>query len=247
MTDIAKNVEPTDSSSDSELVVRVIDEDITAYEDIMRRYNQRMFRLARSIVTDDAAAMDVVQNAYIQAFEHISELKNRDALGSWLARIVRNAALMHLRKTRRYETMDDSEVEKVLHLSRPEVQQMRPDRELANTQLRQVLEDCIDELPDAFRAVFMLRAVEQCSVQSVSEILGIKEATVKTRFHRARMLLQGKLVDLSDVAQASVHEFAGHRCDTIVRNVLSRLRKTGKNARRRSSQGGQRSPRTPRG
>ncbi len=223
MIESVRNIELTDRGCDRDLVTRLDDGDFTAYEDIMRRYNQRLFRLARSIVRDDAAAIDVVQNAYIQAFEHYSELKDPDALGGWLAAIVRNAALMHLRRTRRYETMEDSEFEKVLQLNRPERQQMQPDRELANSQLRQVLEDCIDELPDAFRTVFMMRAVEQCSVQSVAEILDIKEATVKTRFHRARKLLQERLQELGDVAHVGVHEFAGHRCDMIVRNVLARL------------------------
>lgn len=225
MTDTAKRVHVTDLDSDRDLLARVLDGDLAAYEGIMRRHNQRLFRLARSIVTVDAEAMDVVQDSYITAYQRLSELENPDALGSWLARIVRNTALMNLRKTRRYQAMDEPDFEKVLHLTRPVQHQMQPDRELANAQLRQVLEDCIDELPDAFRSVFMLRAIEQCSVNSVAEILDIKEATVKTRFHRARLLLQDKLLEFSDAASVGIHEFAGHRCDTIVRNVLNKLRR----------------------
>jgi DHA1 family tetracycline resistance protein-like MFS transporter len=100
----------------------------------------------------------------------------------------------------------------------------QPDRKLANAQLRQLLEQCIDELPDAFRTVFMLRAVEQCSISTTAEILEIQEATVKTRFHRARLLLQKRLLDFSEESGVAVHEFAGHRCDAIVSNVLNRLR-----------------------
>jgi len=224
MTEIAQRDRGADTSLDRDLCARVLNGELSAYEVVMRRYNQRLFRLARSIVTVDAEAMDVVQESYITAYQRLSELENPDALGGWLARIVRNTALMHLRKTRRYQTMDESNFDKVLHLTRPVQQQMRPDRELANAQLRQVLEDCIDELPDVFRSVFMLRAVEQCSVSVVAEILDIKEATVKTRFHRARMLLQEKLLDHGDAASIGIHEFAGHRCDTIVKNVLDRLR-----------------------
>ena len=223
MTEIAQRDRAADAGLDRDLHARALNGDLSAYERIMRRYNQRLFRLARSIVTVDAEAMDVVQESYITAYQHLSELQNPDSLGGWLARIVRNAALMHLRKTRRYQTMDDSDFDKVLHLTRPVQQQMQPDRELANAQLRHILEDCIDELPDAFRSVFMLRAVEQCSVTEVAEVLDIKEATVKTRFHRARMLLQQKLLDYGDAASIGIHEFAGHRCDTIVRNVLERL------------------------
>lgn len=213
------------ADSDRDLIARVLNGELVAYEGIMRRYNQRLFRLARSIVKVDAEAMDVVQDSYIAAYQCLQELENPDALGSWLARIVRNAALMHLRKTRRYQAMDEPDFEKVLHLTRPVQHQMQPDRELANAQLRQVLEVCIDELPDAFRSVFMLRAVEQCSVNEIAEILDIKEATVKTRFHRARTLLQHRLLELSDAASIGIHEFAGCRCDTIVRNVLNQLRR----------------------
>lgn len=225
MTETTQRHLVPDEESDSALIQRVLDGDIEAYEGIMRRYNQRLFRLARSIVTNDAEAMDVVQEAYVRAFEHLADLKQPEALGGWLARIVRNAALMQLRKTRRYQNMEDTEFENVLHLAKPVHQQMRPDRELANAQLRQVLENCIDELPDAFRAVFMLRAVEQCSISTAAEILGIKEATVKTRFHRARVLLQERLLEISDVSAVGVHEFAGERCDSIVRNVLTEVRR----------------------
>jgi len=223
MTETTQRRPVQDEESDGAMLRRVLDGDIAAYEGIMRRYNQRLFRLARSIVTNDAEAMDVVQESYVKAYEHLADLKQPEALGGWLARIVRNAALMHLRKTRRYQNMEDTEFENVLHLAKPVQQQMRPDRELANAQLRQVLEDCIDELPDAFRAVFMLRAVEQCSVNTCAEMLGIKEATVKTRFHRARVLLQERLLEISDVSTIGVHEFAGDRCDSIVKGVLAEI------------------------
>lgn len=224
------------SSPDGHFLARIRGGDLAAYEGIMRHHNQRLFRLARSIVTADAEAMDILQDSYITAYQRLDELRNPDALGNWLARIVRNTALMHLRKNRRYQQMDEPEVESVLNRSRPVEHQEQPDLQLANAQLRKVLEDCIDELPDAFRSVFMLRAVEDCSIRTVAEILDLKEATVKTRFHRARMLLQKRLLEHSDAKSVALHEFAGERCDAIVRNVITALRRSEGASRRLRSQ-----------
>jgi RNA polymerase sigma-70 factor, ECF subfamily len=226
MNEVVEAIEVTASESDQDLLARVLNGELDAYEGIMRRHNQRLFRLARSIVTVDAEAMDVVQESYINAYQRLSELQNPAALGTWLAKIVRNTSLMHLRKNRRYQQMDERDLEKVLHLSRPVQQQEQPDRQLANAQLRQVLENCIDELPDDFRTVFMLRAVEHSSVRTIAEILDIKEATVKSRFHRARMLLKNRLLEYGDTGNIAIHTFAADRCDEIVRNVLRELRQS---------------------
>lgn len=210
--------------SDDVILARVIDGELDAYEGIMRHHNQLLFRIARSIVTDDAEAMDVVQEAFIAAFERLHELNDPAALPAWLARITRNAALMRLRKSRRLHYMDEPEFDNVLNLSTAMKRPDQPEKTLANSQLRQMLEQFIDELPDAFRAVFMLRAIEQCSVATTAELLEIEAATVKTRYHRARLLLQKRMMEYSDSSGVAVHEFAGHRCDTIVCNVLEKLR-----------------------
>lgn len=209
--------------SDEDILPRILDGDIDAYEGIMRHHNQRLFRIARSIVTDDSEAMDVVQETFIRAFQQLGELRDAKALPNWLARITRNAALMRLRKSRRIQYMDEPDFENVLDLSTAIKRPEQPDSKLANVQLGRLLENCIDELPDAFRAVFMLRAIEHCSTETTAEILEIKEATVKTRFHRARLLLQKRLMDYSETAGIAVHEFAGHRCNMIVCNVLREL------------------------
>lgn len=211
--------------SDDVILARVIHGDLDAYEGIMRHHNQRLFRIARSIVTDDAEAMDVVQEAFIVAYERLQELHEPAALPAWLARITRNAALMRLRKSQRLHYMDEPEFDNVLSLSTAIGRPGQPDKALANSQLRQMLEQFIDELPDAFRAVFMLRAIEQCSVATTAQLLEIEAATVKTRYHRARLLLQKRLMEYSDLSGVAVHEFAAGRCDTIVRNVLEKLRR----------------------
>lgn len=220
----ASDVSDNGPDSDCHYLTRVLAGDLDAYAGIMRRHNQRLFRLARSFVSDDSEAMDIVQEAFITAYRRLDTLDNPAALGHWLGRIVRNTALMRLRKNQRYQYMDEPDVEKALSLSEVVQSREQPDHQLANAQLRKVLEDCIDQLPSAFRAVFMLRAVEQCSIHTTAEILELKEATVKTRFHRARTLLQKSLLERCESGSIAVHEFAGHRCDTIVRNVLQQLR-----------------------
>ena len=210
--------------SDDNIVDRVMDGELDAYEGIMRHHNQRLYRIARSIVTDDAEAMDVVQETFIVAFDRLGELRDTAALSTWLSRIARNNALMRLRKNRRLAYMDEPDFDNVLQLSTTVKRPQQPDSALANGQLRRMLEAFIDELPDAFRAVFMLRAVEQCSVATTAEILDVEPATVKTRYHRARLLLQKRLLEYGEAAGVAIHEFAGHRCDTIVCNVLEHLR-----------------------
>jgi len=210
--------------SDGDLVERVLQGDIDAYEGIMRHHNQRLFRIARSIVTDDAEAMDVVQDAFVTAFEKLKELRSPEALPLWLSRIVRNSALMRLRKNRRIEYLDEPDVENVVTLSVDSRRPERPEHRIAQDELRSLLEVSIDRLPAAFRTVFMLRAVEKCSVSETAAVLEINEATVKTRYHRARLLLQDYLMDYSAQAGVPIHEFAGDRCDRVVRFVLGRIK-----------------------
>lgn len=210
--------------SDEQLLARVRAGDLDAYEGIMRHHNQRLYRIARSIVADDAESMDIVQECYVTAYQRLGDLRDPSALATWLARIARNAALMRLRKNRRIRYMDEPDFDNVLSMTAAGQRFSQPDQKLQNIELRKVLEDCIDELPDAFRAVFMLRAIEQCSVRATADILEIAEATVKTRYHRARLLLQKRFMEYSEATGVEVHEFAGHRCDTIVRNVLNLLR-----------------------
>jgi RNA polymerase sigma-70 factor (ECF subfamily) len=208
---------------DDELLSLVRAGNIDAFEGIMRHHNQRLFRIARGIVTDDAEAMDVVQESFVAAFEKLDSLKNAEALPLWLSRIVRNGALMRLRRSRRVDYMDEPEFDNVLSMTAPERSPAQPEARLANSELGRLLEACIDELPLPFRLVFLLRAVQQCSVSETAAILEINESTVKTRLHRARALLQERIMDYSANAGVAVHEFAGHRCDTVVANVLQKL------------------------
>ncbi|EGG99559.1 RNA polymerase sigma-70 factor [gamma proteobacterium IMCC2047] len=164
-----------------------------------------------------------MQEAYIKAFGQLSRLKNANALPGWLSRITRNEALQYRRKNQRNISMAPAEIEPVVELATMKNSDDEPSSELANRQLRQLLEANIDKLPDTFRRVFMLRAIEQCSVRETANILDIPEATVKTRFHRANSLLQQQLQLYMQKTGLSLYEFAGHRCDAVVSGVLDRL------------------------
>lgn len=212
-----------DLDADAALLTQVRNGNIDAYEGIMRRHNQRLFRLARSIVKDDDEAMDIVQEAFIIAFNRMDELSEPRAFVTWVARIAKNESLMRLRRNRRYIQMEDDQLESVVNQSESHGQDSRPDHDLANSQLRRLLEDWIDELPDEFRTVFVLRSIEGCDTRTTAAILEIQEATVKTRLHRARNMMKNSVQNYCDIAGTSVHEFAGHRCDAVVRNVMDRL------------------------
>ena len=214
--------------TDEALIQRINAGDVNAYEGIMRRYNQRLFRVTRGILDNDAEAMDAIQEAYIKAFDQLDTVRDIKALPAWLIRIARNEALQYLRKNKRNvsvdpENFDSGQLEPVLELEVMINTRDQPDSKVANEQLRQLLEANIDKLPPSFREVFILRAIDQSSVRETAEILEIPEATVKTRYFRANALLQKQLSEHIQESNVGLYEFAGHRCDAIVRGVLDRL------------------------
>lgn len=207
----------------SELLSDVLAGQTDAFAEIIRLFNQRMFRIARSIVLDDDEAMDIVQESFIKAYERLGGLNAPGAFGVWLSRIVRNTALMRLRSLRRYLLMDDADLESNLALSAVHPTERMPELELINMQLRRLLEQTIDTLPQPFRVVFVLRAVEECTTAETAAILEINEATVKTRFHRAKRQIRKQILACSEAAGVDAYEFAGARCQTVVYNVMRSL------------------------
>ena len=209
--------------SDQELVVRIIAGDANAYDGIMRRYNQRLFRVTRGILDNDAQAMDAIQETYLKAFSQLTTLKDINALPAWLTSIARREALQYLRRNKRNVSMDPAQMEPVIALAVMMKTDDQPESKMANDQLKSLLESCIDKLPSTFREVFILRSIEQCSVNETANILEISEATVKTRLFRAKALLQQQLSLHIQESNIALYEFAGHRCDAIVQGVLTRL------------------------
>ena len=191
----------------------------------MRRYNTRLFRAARAILKDDAEAEDAVQDAYLDAYRHIGEFRGGSQLGTWLVRIAVNHALMRLRKQKRDRVVVPFAAEAAREDRRdldPEDSTAEPaSTTLLRAEVRRMLERRLDELPVAFRTVFILREVEEMSVEETAEALGIPPATVRTRLFRARALLRSALARDLDVATGDVFGFAGSRCDRIVAAVLA--------------------------
>jgi RNA polymerase sigma-70 factor (ECF subfamily) len=214
--------------TDDELVERIGLRDQVAFEALMRRHNGKLFRVARAIVRDDAEAEDVLQDAYLHAFSHIGDYRGTAQLSTWLTRIVINQALMRLRQQRRDRVVvafgDQPPAE-----SGPTVADVADDRAepppaaTLRAEIRRLLERRIDELPVAFRTVFVLRDVEDMSVQETADALSIPAATVRTRLFRARALLRDALARDMDAATLDVFGFAGERCDRIVGRVLAAL------------------------
>jgi RNA polymerase sigma-70 factor (ECF subfamily) len=204
-------------------------QDARAFEEIMRKHNRMLFRTARAILRDDAEAEDALQEAYVQAYNSMQTFRAESKLSTWLARIVANEALMRLRKeTRRAEIVPIQSTATVQDIEQITDSDMNkaPDAAAERRQMRRVLESQIDALPDTYRTVFMLRAVEELSVEETAAVLDLPAATVRTRFFRARSMLREMLAQKIDVACEDAFSFAGARCDRIVANVLARIRKS---------------------
>jgi len=214
------------------LVERARSGDQIAFELIMRRYNQRLYRLACSIVKNRAEAEDVVQEAYVRAYEKLADFIGPNGFSTWLGRIVINEALGRRRKSGRVISLED--YVRDIKGGDPEQPGQRwtdmvkseepsPERLAANSELGRMLETAITSLPDKFRTVFMLRAIEGLNVLETADLLTIRPETVKTRFHRARQLLQQALGAQCDALMPSMFPLGGLHCDNIVATVLARL------------------------
>lgn len=222
----------SDDWSDIEMARRIAGGDSDAFEVLMRRHNQAMYRTARSILHDDAEAEDAVQDAYLLAYRRIDQFRGDARLSTWLIRIVVNEAIARSRKTSRRENVirldNDAEWRNANTDSpMPTSTTESPERSAMRKQARRLLETKIDQLPAPFRTVFVLRALEEMSVEEVAACLDIPLATVRTRFFRARGLLREALSRELDFAFEEAFSFDGERCDRIVANVMARLRQSG--------------------
>lgn len=215
-------------AAEGTLARRLGEREPAAFEMVIRRHNRRLYRVARSILRDDAEAEDAVQEAYVKALGNIASFRGHASLSTWLTRILINEALGRLRSRR--EKADLAEIEGAGADGpdgvSPQLRRLLddgPERAAARGQLRALLERKIEELPNGFRPVFVLRAVEGLSVEETAAHLGIPEATVKTRFHRARMMLREALDELVGETLKESFPFAGERCDRMTTGVLGRL------------------------
>ena len=201
---------------------------IEAFESLMRKHNGRLFRVARAILKDDAEAEDALQDAYLDAYRHIEDFRGGSQLSTWLTRIVINQALGRLRKQKRERVVvpfgrrrPGKSNDKQLDL--PDEKGESPTNAALRAEVRRMLERRIDELPVAFRTVFVMREVEDMTVEETAACLSIPAATVRSRLFRARALLREALARDMDTATLDVFPFAGQRCDRIVAAVLRRI------------------------
>ena len=203
-----------------DLIAGAIRKDEGAVREIIRRYNQRLYRLARSILRDDSEAEDALQEAYLRAFSQLASFRGEAAFGTWLGRIVLNEALGRRRRCRTsVELIETAEVIPFPHAS----QSIDPERSLAQHEIGKLLEQAIDRLPDDFRAVLIARAVEGLSTKETAALLDLNAKTVKTRLHRARLLVKQALSDRIGSALAETFPFAGLRCARLADSVVARL------------------------
>lgn len=187
---------------------------------LMRRHNGRIYRAARAILRRDDEAEDVMQDAYVRAYEHLDQFRGEARFATWLTPIAVHEALARVRRERRHESLEQRAQEPEQLSSDPPA---TPEAQLLDRELGAHLDRAVDALPDEFRLVFVLRSVEQMSGAETAALLGIPEQTVKTRLHRARERLKKELLTRLDAQPEAAYAFHLARCDRVVRTVLARI------------------------
>jgi RNA polymerase sigma-70 factor (ECF subfamily) len=218
--------EAAENLDDERLVALARARDEAAVRAITQRYNQRLFRIARSILRNEAEAEDVVQETYVRAITGLEHFRGDASFGTWITRIAMNEALGRLRRhkpTVDWESYGKNRMPAEIINFPGSGASIDPERTMAQSEVRAVLEDAIDELPDAFRAVFVARVVEGMSVEETADLFGLKPETVKTRLHRARNLLRDALDKRLGPALTSTFPFGGRRCARMTEAVVRRF------------------------
>lgn len=214
--------------TDQMLVAMAREKNEAAIRTLVRRHNQRLFRVARAVVRSDAEAEDVVQAAYVKAFTHLSSFRGEAEWTTWLTRVVVNEALGRLRKQRPLTGLEQIDVERgqsAQIIQFPSMQeQLDPEVEMSRLEMRRFLEQAVDELPSDFRAVFILRDVQGMSVEETAATLDLKSETVRTRLFRARQLLRRAIEQATRGTFESLFPFDGQRCVFMADRVLADLR-----------------------
>lgn len=221
-----RSADPPDQT-EAQLVSHAAAGDEAAFEVIMRRYNQLLFRTARSILKSDTEAEDAVQDAFLRAWLALDSFRAESKLSTWLVRIVSNEALGRLRRAKLHtvpleEAMNS--LDPKMQLALADNPERGPEHTTERTQVRDLIEQQIDQLPDAYRTVFMLSAVDGLSAVDIADALDMPAATVRTRTFRARRMMREALVGKVEADLGSVFAFDGERCDRIVAKVIERRR-----------------------
>lgn len=207
------------------IVQRAASGDRSAFTSLMRRYNRRLYRLARATLRNESEAQDALQDAYLNAYRSMSSFRGESSIATWLSRLVLNECLARLRRTKRRENVIPI-VSTETHLSTvADVadESELPEMDYGRSQMRGLLESKVEKLPEAFRLVFVLRSVEELTVEEVAQVLGIPEETVRSRHFRAKGLLRESLAREMDLAERDLFDFGGPQCDAEVARVLEKI------------------------
>jgi RNA polymerase sigma-70 factor (ECF subfamily) len=213
-------------STEAELVGRARERDEAAIRAIMQSNNRRLYRLARGILRNDSEAEDVVQETYVRAFTHLEDFRGDSSLATWLGRIAINEALgrlRHRRSTVEWTSLPPGTLEAQIIQFPLSAASQDPEKSMAQREIQHVVEHAIDELPDAFRIVFITRVIEGMNVEETAEILELKPETVKTRLHRARTMLRDNVERKIGPIVMEAFPFAGKRCERLTEAVSKRL------------------------
>lgn len=222
MADEALTLAGASALSDEEVVEQVLAGDTPLYEVVMRRYNTRLYRVARAILKNDGEAEDVMQDAYVKAFQNLGQFEGRAKFSTWLTRIAVHEALARAHKAKRFEDWDDmhENLQNEIGAIPP---RSNPESETALAEMSKILEQAIEGLPEQYRTVVMMRDVEEMSTAETAECLSLTEDNVKIRLHRAHGMLRKELYQNARISAADAFPFHAPRCDRVVANVFARL------------------------
>ncbi len=211
--------------SDEEIVSRVRDGETALYEVLMRRYNQRLFRLTRSMLRDDDEAEDVMQDAYVRAYVSLHQFEGRAQFSTWLTKIAIHEASARLRRQKRMQEFPETPLGESRTVDSIRSSNPDPEQQTLRQQGASFLEQALDTLPQTYRCVFVCREIENMNTHETAECLDLTEETVKVRLHRARQMLQNELYALAGATTSQAFVFMGSRCDRMVRRVFDGLQR----------------------
>ena len=213
----------TGTISDSEVIARILTGEKNLYAILVRRYNQRLYRIAMSIMNDDSEAEEAMQVAYIKGFENLRKFEHKAAFSTWLIRILINECLLLTKKRKQSLTMNDDMIENEIH-QRFTDQVQTPLATMLNSELKIVMEKAISKLPGKYRTIFIMRELENMSIAETQECLNLSEVNVKVRLNRAKAMLRNSLTSL--YKKEDLLSFHLSRCDRISDNVMKQIERS---------------------
>ena len=205
--------------NDDEIIARILNGEKDLYSIIVRRYNQRLYRVGMSMINDEAEVEDAMQVAYINAYENLGKFGFRSSFPTWLTRILINECLLRLRKRKKSISMNDENMENVMRQNK---EPQTPVTATVNSELRLILNDAISKLPEKYRTVFVMREIENMNIAETKECLDLSEVNVKVRLNRAKAMLREILS--AQYSKDDILQFHLSRCDRMVEKVMTGIR-----------------------